>query len=50
MLLSLAADLDWELHQMEVKNVFLNGKLDEEIYMKIPPVVAREKEKGEWVS
>jgi len=36
-LLSLGADLDWELHQMDVKNVFLNGKLEKEVYMKFPP-------------
>lgn len=30
-LLPFAANLDWELHLMEVKNVFLNGELDEEI-------------------
>lgn len=35
-LLSLAANLDWELHQMDVNSTFLNGELEEEIYMKIP--------------
>lgn len=36
-LLSLAANLDWPLHQFDVKNVFLHGNLAEEVYMTIPP-------------
>ena len=36
-LLSLAANLDWPLHQLDIKNAFLNGDLDEEVYMTIPP-------------
>lgn len=36
-LLSIAANLDWPLQQLDIKNAFLNGNLVEEIFMKIPP-------------
>ena len=35
--ISLAVNLDWELNQYDIKNAFLNGELEEEIYMQIPP-------------
>ena len=36
MLLTMVAQFDLELEQIDVKIVFLHGKLEEEIYMKQP--------------
>ena len=36
-LLSLAANYGWNLQQFDVKNAFLHGDLEEEIYREIPP-------------
>jgi Reverse transcriptase (RNA-dependent DNA polymerase) len=36
-IIALAASEDWELHQMDVKSAYLNGELDEDIYMELPP-------------
>ncbi|PKI37590.1 hypothetical protein CRG98_042014, partial [Punica granatum] len=37
LLLSLAAVRHWSLHQLDIKNVFLHGDLEEEVYMEQPP-------------
>ncbi|XP_019090009.1 PREDICTED: uncharacterized protein LOC109128318 [Camelina sativa] len=36
MIFSLAPKMQWSLHQLDISNAFLNGDLDEEIYMKLP--------------
>ena len=33
----MAVNQDWCLQQLDIKNVFLNGDLKEEVYMEIPP-------------
>jgi hypothetical protein len=34
--ISIAAELGWQIHQMDVKTMFLNGVIDEEIYIEQP--------------
>ena len=35
-LISIAAEMGWEIHQMDVKTTFLNGIIQEEIYVEHP--------------
>ena len=35
-IISLAAVFGWKLHQMDVKTTFLNGKIEEEVYVEQP--------------
>jgi hypothetical protein len=35
-IIALASALGWRLHQMDVKTSFLNGEIEEEVYIKQP--------------
>ena len=35
--ISLVASYDWDLHRLNIKNIFLHGDLQEEVYMEQPP-------------
>ena len=36
-LISIAVNMDWPLYQLDVKNAFLYGDLEEMVYMEQPP-------------
>jgi hypothetical protein len=34
--ISIVADMGWKIHQMDVKTAFLNGIIEEEVYIEYP--------------
>ena len=44
--ISLAATHNWDLHQLDIKNAFLHGDLQEEVYMDQPPEFVAQGEIG----
>lgn len=45
-LLSIAANLDWDLQQLDVKNAFLNGDLEKKVHVDLPPGFNKENKNG----
>lgn len=42
MMLAIAAHAGWDVHHLDVKSAFLNGNLDEEVYVTQPPGFVRD--------
>ena len=42
-----AANKDWSLHQFDVKNSFLHGSIEEDMYMEAPPGYSQDFNLGE---
>lgn len=49
-LLSLATMKEWSLYQLDMKNAFLQGDLEEEVYMDIPQDTVRTWEETKYES
>lgn len=46
-LLVVTAQRHWHLHQLDINNAFLHGKLDKEVYMLMPPSYKQQGKNGE---